>query len=257
MFCSYPIVQNTTCAMLYNMQSKVIGQLQESSQPVRSEKTPNRPLKLQELNQEHPLLQSGELALLYKLQQGATHSVADVRIIPATAEENFYKLNNLPEQFAKLFKKVDLSDPDEDDIEDIAPEAQALFKKHYLLDEFIDVFYEAIEPLDTKLTIRQLYTDSDAVVTELSATRGRPLLLKLKELWAMDWGFDAIFKRIQATGKFGLEARALIIHTANYEASSTEQNQDIAEALGISKLTTYQDENGAVLKIVKLQLEPS
>jgi len=74
-------------------------QLQHASQPVNSEKTPNRPLHLQQLNQEHPLLQQGELALLYRLKQAdiANAQVGDIRIIPPTAEEAFYKLNNLPE----------------------------------------------------------------------------------------------------------------------------------------------------------------
>ena len=236
------------------MQHKVIGQLQESSQPVNSQSTPNRPLRLNQLNQEHPLLQSGELALLNKLQHSAQAAqaefqVGDLRIIPATAEESFYKLNNLPEQLARLFTKVDLSDPDIDDIEDISPAAQALFKKHYLLDEFIDAFYDSIEEMDSKLCIRQLNGQGTSAITELSAIRGRPLLLKLKELWALDWGFDALYKRIQDTGKFGLEARALIIHTTNYEASSPQVNQEISELLASPNLTTWHDANKNIVKL--------
>jgi len=102
--------------------------------------------------------------------------------------------------------------------------------------------------MDTKLSLRQLQQGTEAI-NEFSATRGRPLLLKLKELWALDWGFDAIFKRIQDTGGFGLEARALIIHTANYEASSTETNQEISDVLGSSNLKTWQAEDKTIVKL--------
>jgi len=232
-------------------------QLQHSANPVNSEKTPNRPLHLTQLNKEHPLLQTGELALLYRLKEAniAEAQVGDLRIIPATAEEAFYKLNNLPEQLAKLFTKVDLSDPDEDDIEDIAPEAQLLFKKHYLLDEFIDVFYDSIETMDTKLSIRKLQHSSTELPegNELSATRGRPLLLKLKELWAMDWSFDAIYKRIKDTGSFGLEAQTLVIHTTNYEACSSQENELIADALADrlngSTLQAWQTQDKTIVKL--------
>jgi hypothetical protein len=44
-----------------------------------------------------------------------------------------------------------------------------------------------------------------------SANSKREVLLALKRLWAKDWQFDAVLKRLDGTGKIGLDARAVYL----------------------------------------------
>ncbi len=159
-----------------------------------------------------------ELQDLQQLRQAGL-PIARIVIIPAAFEESFYRLNNLPEQLQLLFSHVDLHDPDEDDIEDIIPEAQALLKHHYLLDETIDQVYTAIQDLAFDLRVRR----SEA--SGLLASRGRPALLALKTLWSADWSFEAIMQRLQQSPSIALEARPILIHAADEPVPSTLRKQ--------------------------------
>ena len=74
-----------------------------------------------------PDLQEAELKDLKTLEQvGLT--LAPNLIIPASLEEHFYHLNNLPHQLSKLFARINLKRPDEDDLEDVCKEAQRIIK---------------------------------------------------------------------------------------------------------------------------------
>ena len=95
-----------------------------------------------------------ETASLRTLQQSGV-SVAPIMVVPASVEERFYRLNNLVPQLEALFLGVDPSDPDEDDLEELAPAAVTLFKTHFLLDEFIDSFYDGLAALPTNLRVRR------------------------------------------------------------------------------------------------------
>ena len=53
---------------------------------------------------------AGEVAALYALQEAGL-KVAPLRIVPAAAEESFYRLNNLPTRLNALFAGVDVGDP--------------------------------------------------------------------------------------------------------------------------------------------------
>ena len=139
---------------------------------------------------------AGEVAALYALQEAGL-KVAPLRIVPAAAEESFYRLNNLPTRLNALFAGVDVGDPDEDDVEELAPEAQGLLMTHYLLDEFVDLFYEGLAGLPGRVRLRRPQKGDQARLPGRVASRGRPALLALKTLWADDWSFDTLMARLK------------------------------------------------------------
>jgi hypothetical protein len=82
-------------------------------------------------------------------------AVTPIVIVPTEVERRYYLLNNLPERLRRLFTGVDLEDPDEDDLEDLAPAAVALVRGHALLDEVVEALYGALEPLPTTVVVRR------------------------------------------------------------------------------------------------------
>jgi len=113
-----------------------------------------------------------ELGALLQLA-AAGFRVAPIRVVPAAAEETFYRLNNLPAQLSALFAGLDLTDPDEDDLEERAPAAARLVRSHFLLDEFVDLFYTGLAGLPTRLRVRRPHAPG-AAATGRVVTRGRP-----------------------------------------------------------------------------------
>lgn len=154
-----------------------------------------------------------ELGALHRLARAGVR-VAPSRVVLADAEETFYRLNNLPAQLRGLFADLDLSDPDEDDVEESAPEAQRLLRAHFLLDEFVDLFYAALEGLPARLRVRRSDDLGGAGTGGRVVNRGRPALLALKETWADDWTFGALWARLRATGSVALPARPVLITAA-------------------------------------------
>ena len=150
-----------------------------------------------------------ELEALARLA-AAGFRLAPLRVVAAGTEETFYRLNNLPAQLAALFAGLDLTDPDEDDLEERVETAQALLKRHFLLDEFVDVFYSGLEGLPPTLLVRRPHTQA-AMTTGRVVTKGRPALLALKETWTDDWGFDALWGRVRAEHSVALAARAVLL----------------------------------------------
>ncbi|MCA9836086.1 MAG: hypothetical protein KC422_04205 [Trueperaceae bacterium] len=148
-----------------------------------------------------------ELSQLWTLKEH--YEVSATLIVPASMEELFYRSNNLAAQLLKLFKEVDFSDPDEDDIEELEPQALALFKKHFLLDEVIDPFYAALKPLAAQVQVRR------AGETGLLSGKGRPTLLAIKELWARPWSFETIVERLERTQSIAVEARPILIQAVS------------------------------------------
>jgi hypothetical protein len=149
-----------------------------------------------------------ELRDLIKLQKAGL-SLSPSLIVPASTEEAFYRSNNLPEQLQQLFRHVNLNHPDEDDIEELAPQAMALFKRHYLLDEFIDLFYSALSPLANKVSLRRPGQIGKSFI------KGRPALIGLKELWASAWTFDALLDRLAKTHGIAIEAQSVLIQASS------------------------------------------
>lgn len=204
-----------------------------------------RPKLLSVLEPDSTELRHLELDSLKALQVSGV-AVAPLAIVPAGVEERFYRLNNLAPQLEALFRRVDLSDPDEDDLEELAPEALALFKAHFLLDEFIDLFYEVLKALPEGLHVRR---PSRAGLTSV---RGRPALVALKATWAEDWSFEALSERLSRTQRFALEARPVLLSPAAEAPASPEvaaQVQRLLERpvkvwtsnLGVSRLSFEKD----------------
>lgn len=156
-----------------------------------------------------------ELGALRRLAESG-FKVAPLRVVPDAAEETFYRLNNLPAQLSDLFRGLDLSDPDEDDLEERAPEAQRLIRAHFLLDEFVDLFYAGLSGLPAQLRVRRLAAAeaegaSGAPPAGRVVIRGRPTLLALKETWADDWSFSALRARTALEGGVALAAQPVLL----------------------------------------------
>jgi hypothetical protein len=138
--------------------------------------------------------------------------VAQLLVVPGRIEEEFYRTNNLVPQLQQLFRGLNLTDPDEDELEDVAPGAMRLIEEHYLLDEVVDGFYEAVTVLPQEVRIRR--PDSAGKLVR----RGRASLLELKRIWARDWSVDALFRRLTASGSIELAERPVLLHAADEPA---------------------------------------
>ena len=170
-----------------------------------------------------------ELSALQRLED-ADLSLAPLRVVPAEVEETFYRTNNLPAQLNHLFGGLDLSNPDEDDIEELAPEAQGLLKAHFLLDETIDLFYEGLSPLPSRVRVRRGGGNPKKEPGH-TATRGRPALIALKNTWVEDWSFDALMTRLEKSHSVALQARPVVVSAAGLEPAP-DLNERAAEILG-------------------------
>ena len=144
-----------------------------------------------------------ELRDLWLIQQD--FAVSPTLLIAAEAEEQFYRSNNLPEQLSLLFARVNVQNPDEDDIEELEPKALDLFKKHFFLDEFIDIFYLALKRLPSRVVLRRAGEKGSLTTT------GRPALIAIKEQWAKSWSFEALLSRLLENASIAVEARPLLI----------------------------------------------
>lgn len=182
-----------------------------------------------------------ELAALQALQHAGV-PIAPMVVVPAEVEERFYRLNTLPERFLDLFEGVDPTDPDEDDLDEIAPAAQALVERHYLLDEFVDTFYDRIERLPARLRVRRPFHEGRV------ATRGRPALLALKRVWSDDWTFEALVARLERTHTLELEARPVLVHEADRRAEASLRKR-VERALD-TVVEPWCSAGGAVTRVV-------
>ncbi len=169
-----------------------------------------------------------ELAALARLAAAGVR-LAPLRVVPAAAEETFYRLNNLPAQLSALFAGLELRDPDEDDLEERAPTAQALLRQHFLLDEFVDLFYAGLSGLPPRVRVRRPNVPGTQEPGRV-VTKGRPALLALKDTWADDWSFGALWARTTAQGTVALTARPVLL------APSTQTDAGDAEAGRASQL---------------------
>jgi hypothetical protein len=168
-----------------------------------------------------------ELRDLMTLNRGRL-PVARTIVVPAAAEAEFYRLNNLPGRLGELFKGIDEADPDDDDIEELAPEAERLVAGRYLLDEFIDLFYEALSGLPEVVRVRRP-SEEGAV-----AARGRSSLLALKRNWSEDWGFERLWDRLSSGGPLLPAPRPLLIQPAPLERLSRALENHAGALLGRS-----------------------
>lgn len=176
-----------------------------------------------------------ELLALHQLAQ-AGFTLAPLRVLAEDAEEQFYRLNNLPAQLTALFAPLDLDDPDEDDLEELSPEAQKLIRAHFLLDEVVDLFYAGLDGLPDLLRVRRLNPEMGNIGVSSAggrvATRGRPTLLALKEIWADDWSFDALWARLEAEHSVALSARPVLFTASGAEGGRGEEDERASRVVG-------------------------
>lgn len=149
----------------------------------------------------------GELGWLWRAQRDGL-PVTPMIVVPTGVEIGFYRLNNLPQRLQALFAGVDLVDPDEDDLEELAPAAEALVRDHALLAEVIEALFAAFEALPAMLAVRP--SGSPGV----EAARGAPVLYALKRSWADAWRDDRLARRLLSGGALAPEPRPFVIHDA-------------------------------------------
>ncbi len=151
--------------------------------------------------------------------------VAPLVVVPASAESEFYRSNNLPSQLAQLFAEVEGHDPDEDELEELAPQARQLVKGHFLLEEFIDTFYQTTGRLDSPVTVRrpgQRGQDSPG---------GRSALMALKDVWAQPWSVEALLQRLRVTGSVALEAQPVLVSPATSRRPAADLDARVSAIL--------------------------
>ena len=129
-------------------------------------------------------------------------------IITARAEEQFYISNNLPENLRETFKPINPRRLDEDLLEVLCSRASKGILEATLFEDFISQIYTAFDNshFSSRLSLRR--EDEKHLET---ANSKREVLLALKRLWARDWQFEAVLKRLDGTGKIGLDARAVYL----------------------------------------------
>ena len=150
---------------------------------------------------------TGELAWLLRAERAGV-PVAPMVVVPVAVETVFYQLNNLPERLRLLFGGVASDDPDEDDLEELVPEAMALVLEHALLEDVVESVYQALEGLPERVLVRRAGSQGRP------AWRGREVLLALKRTWAEDWTLDALVARLRAGRGLAPQPRAVLVHDA-------------------------------------------
>lgn len=151
--------------------------------------------------------EANELAWLLRAERAGL-AVTPMVIVPGAVETGFYALNNLAEQLQRLFEGLISDDPDEDDLEEVTPEAVALVRAHALLDEVIEHLYDAFTVLPDEVIVRRAGSAGTAT------RRGRDALLAVKRVWASEWETDAVAARLRAGDGLAPTARAVLVHDA-------------------------------------------
>jgi|SRR5690625_411411 len=169
-------------------------------------------------------------------------AVAPVLLVPPESEESFYRYGNLVRRLHRLFSGVDPTDPDEDDLEELAPEAMQLVTGSYLLDEVIDEFYETVAVLPEERRVRR----PGQAGREARGARGS--LLALKRTWAGDWSFEALSRRVPATGTFGLDARPVLVHEADAPSTDRTLTGRVREVLEL-EVTVHVTPDGSISRL--------
>jgi len=128
--------------------------------------------------------------LALKTIEEAGIPVTQTVVIPKEIEEEFFRLNNLEARLNHLLGSLDVSNLDEDDLEDVATEAQPLIDSHYLLDEVIDNIYLSLDPLGDYIRIRLPGQGGQIKVS------GRSALMAVKSLWREAWTAERIAQHL-------------------------------------------------------------
>lgn len=133
-------------------------------------------------------------------------------VLGSALEDQFYRLNNLPRQLLAAYAGLDPADPDEDIVEEAEEHALQLISQHYLLDEVVDAFYEALGKLPSAVILRRPDSGGGRRAGYL-----RGALLELKHLFQDDWRVDALLDRLAVTASLAIDARPVVITPAEEE----------------------------------------
>jgi hypothetical protein len=137
-------------------------------------------------------------------------------VIGAAFEEAYYRGANLPETLGRLFAVIRPDRIDEDALEPLCQQAQALVRTSALLDDHVQHLYRALHNsgLDSgELHLRRPSLTSGQRRSEGAQLRppGTAALHALKRLWASDWQLDEVIARLDLGGSVGLEARPTLV----------------------------------------------
>ncbi|PTA67454.1 hypothetical protein [Deinococcus arcticus] len=132
-------------------------------------------------------------------------------IVPAGFEEAFYRGGNLPEQLRRLFAPIRPARIDEDALEPLAEQAQALIRTTYLMDDAVQDFYRALARAGLPQTVTVRRPGGATGEPAVWAPPGTAALQALKRLWARDWAFEAVLARLDTAGSVALEARPTLL----------------------------------------------
>lgn len=134
--------------------------------------------------------------------------IAPMAIVTEAVERDFYRLAQLEPRVLAHFANVDPRDPDEDDLEDLAPDVAGWVLDAALLVEVVEGFYEAQAGLAPRVRVRR--TGAEGVV----AVRGRPALVAVKRTWAAAWAPAAVAARLAAGGGWMPQPTPVLVHDA-------------------------------------------
>lgn len=192
----------------------------------------------------HPASTEPEIIDLQALTE-CGFPVARMVVVPSAVEEEFYRLNNLAVQLEAHFAGIDPSDPDDEDIEDLAPGAEVLVNGRYLLDEFIDRFYELISSLPDDVRVRRPGENGS------SGRGGRGSLLSVKRAWSSDWLFEPLWARLSSGGPLLPTPRGLLLHAAALDPLPHALARDASALLG-KPLSLFGEPATGISRIIEL-----
>lgn len=192
-------------------------------------------------------LTDSEVALSHELRALRTLTAAGWRwsglALGAALEEQFYSLNNLPRQLLAAYAGLDPADPDEDIVEEAEEGALRLIAEHYLLDEVVDAFYEALSALPASVVLRRPDATSGR-----RASHPRAALLEVKHLFQDDWRADAMLDRMALTASLAIDARPILVTPAT--ETRDEAASDGASAVLGQAVTVWLDEAGGITRLL-------
>lgn len=134
-------------------------------------------------------------------------------LIPASFEESYYRNFNLPEQLRLIFKGINPYRVDEDALEGLCEQAQALVRGSVLVDDAVQVLYRALgnAGLNSGEVHARRPGEQYAETAQRVTPPGTAVLHAVKRLWAHDWAFENVLRRIDDTGGVGLDARPTLL----------------------------------------------
>lgn len=153
-------------------------------------------------------------------------------LVPASFEESYYRNFNLPEQLRLIFRDINPYRVNEDELEGLCEKAQSLMRSSVLVDDAVQVFYRALK--NAGLQGGEVHARRPGELYAETAQRvlppGTAVLHAMKRLWAHDWTFDNVLRRLDDTGGIGVDARPTLL----LAGLPGVQDERQAQALGVT-----------------------